>query len=162
MTAPAAALDDVMESFVLTYRHDPGRRTVLLVTDYPVTSPGSIREFAAWVFEDADFSRIGGDYAPYQGTVDSYQGKGPGGIVVQHIGRKSVAPGRDWVELWFGPNFGGIAITYGAVRGYTRGSTATQVGPAAWQYRDSKTNEKFEFAYPFPELTDASPYKQIN
>jgi hypothetical protein len=155
---PGEALGDVMESFVLTYHHDAASRTVLLVTDYPFTSLGSVREFAAFVFEDASFERIPGDYSPYQGVTDSYQGKGPGGMVVQHVGRRPAGPGRDRVELWFGPNFGGVAITYGGLRGYTRGSTATQTGPATWQYRDSKTNEKFEFAYPFPSLIGPLPY----
>ncbi|MEV4618510.1 hypothetical protein AB0J74_07380 [Asanoa sp. NPDC049573] len=156
-----AALGDIMESFVLTYRHDAATRTVLLVTDYPFTSPGSIREFVAFVFDDASFERLPGDHAPYQSVTDAYQGKGPGGMVVQHIGRRSAGPGRERVELWFGPNFGGIAITYGALRGYSRGSTATQTGPASWQYRDSKTDETFDFPYPFPSLTDGPPYTLV-
>jgi hypothetical protein len=152
MRDPRDGLNNVMESFVFTYRYDPERRTVLFITDYPFTSPGSIREFAAFVFEDAEFQRISGDYPAYQDITDSYQGKGPGGMVVQNIRQKSVGAGRDWVELWFGPNFGGIAVTYGELRGYTRGSTAEQTGPSDWQYRDSKTNEKFQFEYPFPSL----------
>ncbi|GIF72080.1 hypothetical protein [Asanoa siamensis] len=152
MRDPRDALNNVMESFVFTYRFDAQRRRVVFVVDYPFTSPGSIREFAAFVFEEAEFQRLPGDYAAYQSITDFYQGKGPGGMVVQHIEQKTLGPGRDWVELYFGPNFGGIAITYGRLTGYTRGSTATQTGPMDWQYRDSKTNETFQFEYPFPAL----------
>ncbi|MDG4821378.1 hypothetical protein O7635_05855 [Asanoa sp. WMMD1127] len=152
MREPQDALNNVMESFVFTYRYDAHARTVVFVVDYPFTSPGSVREFAAFVFEDAEFQRVPGDYAAYQSITDFYQGKGPGGMVVQYIKQKSLGPDRDQVELWFGPNFGGILVTYGRLRGYTRGSTARQTGPADWQYRDSKTGEKFQFEYPFPSL----------
>jgi hypothetical protein len=147
MREPRDALNNVMESFVFTYRHDADRRKVVFVADYPFTSPGSIREFAAFVFEDAEFQRLAGDYAPYQGHGDSFQAKGPGAFVIQNVKQKA-----DQLELWFGPNFGGVSIRYGDVRGYTRGSTAEKVGPSEWIYRDSSTNERFDFDYPFPSL----------
>src|SRR6266540_2853738 len=85
---------------------------------------------AAFVFEDADFERLPGDLEPYQAYGDSFQAEGSGGLRV---------------ELWFGPNFGGVAVSYRQVRGYTRGSTAEQTVPSKWQYRDSRTDEKFDF-----------------
>ncbi|MEV0714742.1 hypothetical protein [Asanoa sp. NPDC050611] len=152
MSDPRDALDNVMESFVLTYRYEAARRRFIFITDYPFTSPGSIREFSAFVFQDADFERLQGDYEPYQKNYDAYQIVGPGGMVVQNVDQKVLASGRQWVELWFGPNFGGVAITYGALEGYTRGSTAKEVAPSTWEYRDSRTNERFEFRFPFPSL----------
>jgi len=144
---PREALNNIMEALLFTYRYDAQRRTFVLITEYPFTSPGSVREFAAFVFEDASFQRLPGDYEPYQGHGESFQAKGPGAFVIQNIRQKA-----NEVELWFGPNFGGILVSYGQVRGYTRGSTAEKVGPADWVYRDSRTNEAFDFDYPFPSL----------
>jgi hypothetical protein len=155
MRDPQEALNHIMEAFIFTFRHDADRRTFLLITDFPFKSPGSVREFAAFVFEDADFERLPGDYAPYQHFQDAYQGHGPGGIVVQDIKQKTLDNGKYWAELWFGPNFGGVAVTYSEIRGYTRGSTAEQVGATEWIYRNSRTSEQYDFDYPFPSL--ASP-----
>ena len=156
MRDPREALNNIMEALLFTYRYDASRRTFVLITEYPFKSPGSIREFAAFTFEDADFQRVSGDYEPYQGHQDSFQAKGPGAFVIQSVRQKADGgSGRDQLELWFGPNFGGIVVTYGALRGYTRGSTAEKVGPSDWVYRDSKTNQPFDFDYPFPSL--ASP-----
>src|SRR6266540_3911228 len=47
-----------------------------------------------------------------------------GGAYAAHTTRGGSA--RQRVELWFGPNFGGVAVSYRQVRGYTRGSTAEQ------------------------------------
>ncbi|GAA1847033.1 hypothetical protein GCM10009687_11310 [Asanoa iriomotensis] len=148
MRDPREALNNIMEALLFTYRYDAGRREFLLITEYPYKSPGSVREFAAFVFADAEFRRLPGDYAPYQGHGETFQAKGPGAFVIQNIRQK-----EDQIELWFGPNFGGVTVTYGDVRGYTRGSTAEKTGPSEWVYRDSKTNEPFEFDYPFPSLT---------
>ena len=122
------------------------------MTDYPFTSPGSVREFIAFVFEDAGFERVPGDHEPYQKYQDLFQSSGPGAFVIQSIRQESEEAGRQRVELWLGPNFGGIVVTYAGLRAYTRGSTAEQTGPMTWQYRDSRTNDPFEFAYPFPTL----------
>src|SRR6266545_4549589 len=100
---------------------------------------------AAFVFEDADFERLPGDLEPYQAYGDSFQAEGSGGLVFQDISQRAEGSGRQRVELWFGPNFGGVAVSYRQVRGYTRGSTAEQTVPSKWQYRDSRTDEKFDF-----------------
>ena len=147
MRDPREALNNIMEALLFTYRYDASRRTFVLVTEYPFKSPGSVREFAAWVFSDASFQRVPGDHEPYQGHQESFQAKGPGAFVIQSVRQKP-----DQLELWFGPNFGGFVVTYGEVQGYTRGSTAEKVGPSEWVYRDSKTNQPFDFDYPFPAL----------
>jgi hypothetical protein len=152
MRDPREALNHIMEALVFTFRHDADRRTFLLITDFPFKSPGSIREFAAFLFEDAHFERLPGDRPAYERYHDSFQAHGPGGIVVQDIQQKTSDSGQDQVELWFGPGFGGLVVTYGEIRGYTRGSTAEKVGPMEWVYRDSKTNKEFDFDYPFPSL----------
>jgi hypothetical protein len=155
MRDPREALNHIMEALVFTFRYDPEHRTFLFITEYPFKSPGSRREFAAFVFEDADFERLAGDRPVYQRYHDSFQASGPGGIVVQDIQQKTSDSGRGQVELWLGYGFGGLIVTYGHVCGYTRGSTGEKVGPMEWVYRDSKTNERFDFDYPFPSL--ASP-----
>ena len=145
-----------MEALLFTYSYDEETRTFLLVTEYPFRSPGSVREFAAWTFEDADFNRLPGSHYPH--ISNTFQARGPGGVVIQSIRQKTVPPDRDSLELWFGPNFGGFAVTYRQLHGHTRGSTATKVGPSTWIYRDSKTGEEFDFDYPFPSLIGPSPY----
>ncbi|MEV0714743.1 hypothetical protein [Asanoa sp. NPDC050611] len=147
MRDPRAALDNIMEALLFTYQYDARRRTFVLITEYPFTSPGSVREFAAFVFEDAEFRRLPGDHGAYQGHGESFQASGPGAFVIQSIRQKA-----DRLELWFGPNFGGVAVTYRQVRGFTRGSTAERVGPDEWIYRDARTRQRFDFDYPFPSL----------
>ncbi|MEV1328818.1 hypothetical protein AB0J20_04480 [Micromonospora costi] len=152
MRDPRAALGHIMEALVFSYVYEPERATFTLVTEYPFKSPGSIREFAAFVLSAAEFERLAGDLAPYQRFQESYQGSGPGGMVVQDVQQRDVGPDRHRLELWFGDNFGGVAVTYGEARGWTRGSTAEQVGPRQWVYRDLRTNEPFDLDYPFPKL----------
>jgi hypothetical protein len=150
---PRQALGNIAEALLFTYRYGAETRTFLLVTEYPFKSPGSVREFAAWTFEDADFYRLPGSH-----LSDSFQATGPGAVVIQSIRQKTVPPDRDSVELWFGHNAGGFTITYRQLRGETRGSTATKVGPSTWIYRDSNTGEEFEFDYPFPSLIGPTSY----
>jgi len=152
MSRPEEALNNLMESVLLAFRFDPRRRTFTLVSDYPFRSPGSRREFAGFVLEDVDFERLAGDNEYDQAYQDSFQAQGPGGLVFQSIRQQAVGSGRRRIELWFGPSFGGVAVVYGSVRGYARGSTAEQVGPMEWVYRDSRTREEFDFYRPFPAL----------
>ncbi|WP_433119992.1 hypothetical protein [Micromonospora sp. CA-246542] len=152
MHDPREALDHIMEALVFSYRFDAERRTFVLVTEFPRKSPGSIREFAAFVFADVEFERLSGNLPPYQRFHEAYDGVGPGGMVVQDVQHRDVGSGRQRLELWFGNNFGGVAVVFGSLVGYTRGSTAEQVGPRQWVYRDSRTNERFDFDFPFPTL----------
>lgn len=152
MRDPRGALNHIMEALVFSYGYDPRRATFTLVTEFPLKSPGSIREFAAFAFEQVEFERLAGDHAPYQHFQETYHGIGPGGMVVQDIQQRDVGPDRHRVELWFGDNFGGVAVSYTGLRGWTRGSTAEQVGPRQWVYRDARTNETFDLDFPFPSL----------
>ncbi|MDO3704125.1 hypothetical protein Q3W71_20890 [Micromonospora sp. C28SCA-DRY-2] len=152
MRDPRGGLNHIMEALVFSYVYDPQRATFTLVTEYPLKSPGSIREFAAFVFEQVEFERLAGDHAPYQHFRETYHGVGPGGMVVQDIQQREIGPGRHRVELWFGDNFGGVAVGYAGLRGWTRGSTAEQVSPRQWVYRDARDNEEFDLDFPFPSL----------
>ncbi|WP_210916219.1 hypothetical protein [Micromonospora sp. U21] len=152
MRDPRAALNHIMEALVFSYRYDLEERTFVLVTEFPLKSPGSVREFAAFVFATVDFERLAGDLAPYQRFHEAYSGVGPGGMVVQDVQQRDIGPDRHRLELWFGDNFGGVAVVYGQLRGFTRGSTAEQVGPRQWVYRDSRTKERFDLDFPFPSL----------
>ncbi|MEU8184211.1 hypothetical protein AB0B86_25980 [Micromonospora sp. NPDC049047] len=152
MRDPRAALNHITEALVFGYRWDQQRRTFILVTEFPVRSAGSIREFAAFVFTDVDVERLAGDLPAYQRFQEAYDGVGPGGMVVQDVQQRDVEPDRHQVELWFGDNFGGVVVVFGALAGYTRGSTAEQVGPRQWVYRDVHTDERFDIDFPFPAL----------
>jgi hypothetical protein len=156
LDSPTNALSSIMECGLTSFRYDSElRKFVLVIADYPFRSPGSIREFAAFVFTDTDFVRENGDYAPMQMHREHFQARGHGAVVIQSVS-VGVLDGRQRLELWFGPNFGGIEVTYAYVEGYTRGSTATQTGPMDWQYFDSRSGEPFDFDYPFPDLVEAT------
>ena len=152
MRDPREALSHIMEALVFSYVHDAQRNTFTLITEFPLKSPGSVREFAAFVFEQVTYERLAGDYPPYQDFRETYHGIGPGGMVVQDLQQRDVGPDRHRLELWFGDNFGGVAVGYGGLRGWTRGSTAEQVGPRQWVYRDLDTNKAFDLDFPFPDL----------
>lgn len=59
------------------------------------------------------------------------------------------------VELSFGPNFGGVAFSYGAVAGFIRHARAEDRN-GDWIYRDAHTGESFDFARPFACALDPS------
>jgi hypothetical protein len=146
IAAPVDALARLAECLLLSFAYASDRRQFTLVTDYPIRSTGSIREFAGFRFDGAGFEREPGDFEPDR-DVDHFQSSGPGAVLVQAV---TVEPAQ--ASLWFGPNFGGFTVTFGALSGWTRGSIATEIGPSTWQYRDTRTGEPFDFHRPFPTL----------
>ncbi|GAB3958425.1 hypothetical protein GCM10027614_75920 [Micromonospora vulcania] len=68
--------------------------------------------------------RLRAGLAPYQRFYEAYDGVGPGGIVVQDVQQSDVGPDRQRLELWFGDNFGGVAVVFGRLDGVHQGSTA--------------------------------------
>jgi hypothetical protein len=153
VSAPEEALNQLMECLLLSFRYSPEQRTFTLATDYPLKSPGSIRQFVGFTFTDADFTREYGEIDHFRQYDTSFQaGPQTGAIVVQSVTQSTTNTGSRRLDLWFGPNFGGVHIRYGRVVGYTRGSTAEQVNPTTWVYRDLQTRQEFDMFKPFPSL----------
>jgi hypothetical protein len=125
----------------------------LVITDYPYRSEGSVREFVAFVFTEVEFYRRVGDHESLQVYHDRYHVVDAGVVVVvQSVRQSTLEQGRHRLGVNFGPDFGGIVITYSDVGAFARGSVINQVGWRDWTYRDSRTNEPFDFDWPFPSL----------
>ena len=164
MTAPGAeplaeaeaALARLGESLVISYAFDATAATFTLVADYPDRAPGAQRSFVALRFSGVrSFRRDPGDFAELQAFTGTYSLAGsPRPIVIQHL-RATGSAGDRSVELWLGPNFGGIAFSYDALTGFVRHARAEAHG-GEWIYRDARTGEPFDFARPFAGSLDPS------
>ncbi|MBC6462449.1 hypothetical protein [Actinomadura sp. HBU206391] len=144
------SLSYLTECLVIAYELSSRRGAFTLVVDYPMRSPGSMREFAAFVFDDARVERLHRDGR----TSERLHGECRstwGGAVIQTV-RQFTQYGRGRVELWYSLD-AGIQVTYGTLRGFTRASTAQQVG-GSWVYRDLRSGEEFDFDHPFPSLME--------
>src|SRR6266511_6178763 len=99
---------------------------------------------AAFVFEDADFERLPGDLEPYQAYGDSFQAefRWPGVSGHQPAGRGFRSPaGRTLVRAELRRGGGLLPAGTWLHQGIDGGADV----PSKWQYRDSRTDEKFDF-----------------
>lgn len=156
LSDPQAALGRLAESLVISYVLDPVAATFTLVVDYPDRAPGAQRSFVALRFSGVrGFHRDPGNLAELQAFTDTYSvadSRRP--IVIQHLCTTGDDSDRS-VELSFGPNFGGVAFSYGAVAGFIRHARAEERN-GDWIYRDAHTGESFDFARPFACALDPS------
>jgi hypothetical protein len=152
MDDPYETLTNIMESLVLSFELSRERRRFTLVCDYPFKAPGAHRSFVGFVFDEVrDFTREEGDLAKFKEFRDQFQLRSvTGGVVIQAIKSTGAADGRH-IELWFGPNFGGLRFRYGSANAYRRNALAKEVR-GDWLYRDMHSQEEFDFYEPFPDL----------
>ena len=151
-----AALGRLIESLVISYSLDLAVATFTLVADYPDRAPGAQRSFVALQFSSVrGFRRYRGNLAELQASADTYStADSPSPIVIQHLSTTG-DDGDRHVELWFGPNFGGVAFSYGGMAGFIR-HARTEERDGDWIYRDARTGEAFDFARPFAGALDRS------
>jgi hypothetical protein len=152
---PYEALDNIMESLVLSFELSRERHCFTLVCDYPFKAAGAHRAFVTFVFEDVrDFAREEGEQAKFKEFNDRYRLRSmTGAIVIQSIKSAGTADGRH-LELWFGPAFGGLQFRYRSATAYRRNALAKEVR-GKWLYRDMHSQEEFDFYEPFPDLMDS-------
>jgi hypothetical protein len=148
-----SALRLLLECLVLSFRFRPSQSTVTFVCDYPQKTPGSSREFAAFIFHDVgEFSRQFGNLERLRAFREAYELRDEsGGVVVQSIRLENAPSGKNRVVFWLGVNFGGISFEYAWVEGFTRASIVQEVN-GAFLYRDLRTGEEFDFLEPFAGL----------
>lgn len=151
-----AALRRLVESLVISYALDRATATFTLVADYPYKAPGAQRSFVALQFSGVrSFRREPGDLGELRPFTDAYSvANSPRPIVIQYLSTTGDGSDRS-VELWFGPNFGGVAFSYDATAGFVRHACAEKCG-GDWVYRDARTGEPFDFARPFAGALDPS------
>lgn len=149
---PYEALTNIMESLVLSFELSRERRRFTLVCDYPFKAPGAQRAFVGFVFEDVrDFVREEGNLAKFKESKERFRLRSmAGGIVIQAAESTSKTDGRH-LELWFGPNFGGLQFAYDLAKAYRRNALAREVN-GEWLYRDMHSQEQYDFYEPFPDL----------
>lgn len=154
---PRDALTKLMECLMIAFAYSRKRGSFVLVCDFPDKAPSADRAFAAFVFDGVrDFSREAGDLPELRRFEESFEAQwSEGGVVIQAIGPGNLREGGQ-IELWFGPNFGGLQFAYDSVVGYVRNGIAENVD-GDWLYRDAVSGEEFDFHDPFPGLLiDAS------
>jgi hypothetical protein len=156
MRGPETGLAYVVDGLMFGFRLERDERRFVLVTDYPYTSPGSRREFAAFVFTEVDFfERTRGEDESLQRFHDEFL-SGPRRYRSVRRVRQRDERGLRRVELCFDAAFGGVVLRYGGLKGFTRGSVAHRVGDT-WVYQDAVTGRRFDFHRPFPELLGSRP-----
>jgi hypothetical protein len=152
LTDPESALRLLPECLVISFRFAPDRGMLTLVCDFPQKTPGSAREFAAFVFHDVcEFSREFGNLERFRAFRETYESRHAGAVVVQGVRVEKGARSSRRVEFWLGVNFGGFSFEYASVEGFTRASSVEQVH-GGFRYRDLHTKEEFDFLDPFAGL----------
>lgn len=152
MDSPNEALTNLMECLVLSFELSRERRRFTLVCDYPFKLPGADCALVAFVFDAVhDFVREEGDLPALKGFTEVFHARAfTRPIVIQSIKSTGAADDR-YIELWFGPNFGGLQFRYGSATAYRRNAIAKEVR-GNWLCRDMDSQEVFDFYEPFPDL----------
>ncbi len=149
---PWEALLKLQECLVLGFVYEESQHRFALVADFPDDVRESDRAFVAFRFFGVrDFVRERGDLSWYEDVVDSYTSADyEASVVIQHVS-SSKELGRRSVELWFGPNFGGIRFSCDELKVTVRYAYASEID-GSWIYRDAESREEFDFYTPFPDI----------
>jgi hypothetical protein len=139
------------ECLVLSFAHKKSKKEFILVSDFPIKSPGTSRAFVHCRFCGVhDFQRELGDMKKFADINESYQVvKSSPPIVVQSIRFEPKS-----IDFWFGFGFGGVNFRYFSVEIYKR-DTHVEMRDGDYRYSDAVSGEPLDFYKPFHDLAKA-------
>ncbi len=143
----------LQEMLIIAFAYRAEERRFTIISSYLERSPGSSRDLIALVFSDVNrFHRELGDLPKLRKYKFSYATKDEvGGREFQNIETGDGQDGCQYVNFWFGPNFGGIAFDYRSLEVHRRGTRVVKVKDRKI-YFDSVSMKEFDFYNPFPDL----------
>ena len=149
---PDAAIAALRESLVFGYEHDRRRRRFIFISEFPLRPRGGDRAFLALVFRQvASFKRLVGTRAEDQRFVARYgldeRGRPK---VVQSVTLRDT-PAHRHIELWLGPEFGGVEFEFASADAMIR-EARVEERSGEFVYHDLASDEIFDCFAPFPDL----------
>jgi hypothetical protein len=150
--ASDAAIAALWECLVFGYEYDHRHDRFVFVSDFPLRPRRGDRAFLALVFGHVvAFERLPGTRAQDQrfGTRYGLEERGRP-KVVQSVKLRDT-PMHRHIELWLGPEFGGVAFKFASADAVVR-EARVEERSGAFVYHDLVTDEIFDCFAPFPQL----------
>lgn len=143
------ALEESLESLLISYQYDAKRKTLVAVLSYHEKAEGSDRAFLRLRFIDvSDFNRVSGTSAGLQRFKESYSTRETrASVVAQDIDIAKNGPSLR-IRLSLG-SFGGLTFVCRSISAESRSARAKQTSGSAWMYYDFDDGKPMDFHDPF-------------
>jgi hypothetical protein len=146
---PKEIVADLFECLVIAFQYDESARSFRLVVDFPKEQSEVDREFLALEFLGVrGFRREYGSAVNMRRFETRYSIRSEQVLIVVQSAGVTPKEGGYFLELWFGPAFGGLSCLFEQVRGQRRLARVTE-SDGRFLYQDWQSGEAFEFEDPF-------------
>ena len=143
------ALNESLESLLISYQYEASNKELVVVLDYPDKAAGADRAFLRLCFMDvSNFRRVPGTFAELQRFKESYSTRETRAVtvvqqvdIVKHEGSLRVA-------LSFGA-FGELTFGCRSLSAESRSACATKTREDMWTYHDVDDGKSMDFYNPF-------------